>query len=1065
MLEFRILGPLEIWRDGERLALEAARERAVLAALLLQPNRVVAADRLIELLWGDEAMPAKARNTVHTWVWRLRRRLEPPEIFVTRPPGYLLRIEPEQLDLFRFEDLLRRGRQALSAGAPADAAALLRSACALWRGEPLADVGAHRLREIEGARLAELYLQAVESRVEADLAVGRHAELVGELRRLVADYPLREAFCGQLMTALYRSGRQAEALAAYRAQRELLADELGVEPGPALQRIHQAMLRVEAEADQPAPPAADRVAAARRVAVPAQLPAAVAAFTGRAASLEELDRLLPAADEPAVPITVITGTAGVGKTALAVHWAHRVASRFPDGQLYVNLRGYDPGEPVDPAEALGKFLRALGMGQERVPATTEEAAGMYRSLIAGRRLLIMLDNAGSAEQVRPLLPGSAGCLVLVTSRDRLGGLVAHDGARRLTVDVLDPAEAVALFERVIGAGRVRAEPAATAELAHACGFLPLALRIAAAHVLNHPHRGIVDHVAELATDDRLAALRIDGDEQSAVLPAFDQSYTMLPPEARQMFRLLGLVPGVDFTAEAAAVLAGVTAAQARRTLDRLAGAHLVEAQPQGRYAFHDLLRLYARDRAEAEHTAADRVAATGRLYDWYQRNTDAAAQLLYPQTLRLPQPDPPEPSSGGGPPVGFSSAAAARAWLDAERPNLVRAVTHAARQGHRRVAWLLADGLRGYFWTRRYTVDWPAVARAGLAAATAADEPLPQAAAELSLGMAYESMTRYTESTRHYKRAQTLSEQAGWPRYEAAARNNLACLYMRSGQLALAVEQLQAAVALNRELGQALMLAVNLGNLGHIYLRLGRMTEARDHFAEALELRSEVDDQFARADFLQGLGEYHYHQGRLAEALDHVGTALALFEEIGGLDGEVLARGSYAAILCDAGRVDEALEQAQLAVAAVERSGDGQSEAVVRCRLGAVLLAGGRSAEAVDQLVRGLQLARDTGGCHIEVEALIGLANAGRQLGQTAEAGRQAERAVALASEHGFRILEAHAVMALAGTLLEAGEARTAASYAQRALGIYREIGHRLGQDRALTVIEHTALGTAGAGS
>jgi len=1053
LLEFRILGPLEIWRDGERVALEAARERAVLAALLLQSNRVVAADRLIELIWGGEAAPAKARNTVHTWVWRLRRRLEPPEIFVTRPPGYLLQIEPDQLDLFRFEDLLRRGRQALAAGAPTEAAALLREACALWRGEPLADVGAQRLREVEGERLTELHLQAVEARVEADLAVGRHAELIGELRRLVADHPMREAFRGQLMTALYRSGRQAEALAAYAELRRLLADQLGVEPGPALRRIHEAVLRLDPGLDEPASPPPASPPPAARAAVPAQLPAAVSAFTGRLASLEQLDRLLPTAGEPAVTIAAVTGTAGVGKTALAVHWAHRVADRFPDGQLYVNLRGYDPGEPMHPAEALGKFLRALGVSAEKVPATTEEAAGLYRSLISGRRLLVVLDNAGSPEQVRPLLPGSPGCLVLVTSRDRLAGLVAHDGARRLTVDVLDPGEALALFERIIGVERVAAEPGASAELAQASGYLPLALRIAAAHVLNHPYRDIRDHVAELATDDRLAALRIDGDEESAVLPAFDQSYTMLPPATQRMFRLLGLVPGVDFTAAAAAALAGVPPAEARRTLDRLAGAHLVEAHPHGRYAFHDLLRLYAKDRACAEHDAADREAAAERLYDWYQRSVDAAAQLLYRQTLRLPQP---EWLAGSTPEVGFTGRTAALAWLDTERPNLVRAVAHTARQGPRRAAWLLADGLRGYFWVRRYTVDWPAVARAGLAAATAADEPRAMAAAELSLGMAYESLTRYAESARHYQQAQALSEQAGWQECQAVAKNNLACLYMRSGQLALAEEHLRAAADLNRQLGQVLTHATNLGNLGHIYLRLGRMSEGRDHLLEALGLRSDTDDQYSRADFLQGLGEYHHHRGQLDLALDHIGTAVALFEEIGSLDGEALARCAYAAIHCDIGRVSSALEQAQRALELVERSGDRQSEAIVRNRLGAVLLSTGQPVEALDQHTRALRLARDTGGRHIEVEALIWLAGEDRQLGRTEEARDQAEQAVALASQFGFRPLEGQALTALAGIHLDAGDLRQAAAYAGRALSLHRETGYLLGQVRALTVLGHT---------
>ncbi|HEU4421103.1 MAG TPA: BTAD domain-containing putative transcriptional regulator, partial [Pilimelia sp.] len=624
-LDFRILGPLEVWQGDERVPVEASRERAILAVLLLGANRVVAADRLTELVWGDDP-PPRARNTVHTLVWRLRRRLASagsPEVLLTQPPGYLVRIEPDQLDLHRFERLLDAGREAMTAGRVAEAERLFGDALGLWRGQPLADVAAEGLRRLEEPRLEELQLQAVEARVEAQLALGRHGELIGELRGLVADHRLREALSGHLMVALYRSGRQAEALETYRSLRAVLAEELGVEPGSALQRLHQAVLRADPALDRPgtadraldlpgtagtAEPAPGPPAPARLTGpVPALLPADIPAFTGRVRELRDLDDLLDGGEgrPAAVVITAIAGTAGVGKTALAVRWAHRVRDRFADGQLYVNLRGYAASAPMRPIDALSRFLRALGVPAEQVPHELEEAADLYRSLLADRRVLVILDHARGPDQVRPLLPGGSGCLVLITSRDRLGGLVAHEGAHRLTLDVLPPDEAHTLLARVVGAERVAAEPAAAEDLARACAHLPLALRIAGANLINHPQHRLADYLGELRDGNRLASLEVDGDEQAAVRNNFDLSYTGLPAPAQRLFRLLGLVPGPDVTAGAAAALADVPPQLAARELDRLAGAHLISESAPARYAFHDLLRLYAAEHARLEESDAD----------------------------------------------------------------------------------------------------------------------------------------------------------------------------------------------------------------------------------------------------------------------------------------------------------------------------------------------------------------------------------------------------------------------------------------------------------------------------
>ncbi len=628
---FRILGPLEVLGGKGWTGLGSAKLRALLATLLINSNEVVAVDQLSEELWGERA-PRAATNLIQQYVMRLRRRLhdQPGRRLVTRSPGYqLLVADAEELDAQWFAHLLATGLGALQAGAPARAAALLDDALGLWRGRALVDVPPTPAVEAEAARLEEQRLAALEARIDADLACGRHAALIPELRKLVLDQPLRERLWGQLILALYRSGRQADALAAYRQIHRLLDAELSVAPCAALRQLYQQILSADRAMDGPAPPPAPPVPSVPPVAaaepgipgglsqpVPRQLPPGVASFTGRGKYLRQLGQLVgdTAPGPPAaLVIAAIAGTAGVGKTALAVHWAHRVAGRFPDGQLYVDLRGHAPSPPVRPVEALAQLLRGLGVAPEQVPARLEEAAGTYRSLLAGKRVLVVLDNAASPDQVRPLLPGSHTCLVVVTSRNQLGGLAARDGARLLTLDVLSRDEAIALVGAIVGDDQTRAEPGAAAELVRLCARLPLALRIAGTNLANHPHQRLVDYAGELAQGDRLAKLVVNGDEQTAVRSAFDLSYQRLAPPERRLFRLLGLVPGCQVSSAAAAAVAGTTPQQAELVLDRLAGAHLLERRAPDRFSFHSLLRLYATARAMAEDSEQERQAATRRL--------------------------------------------------------------------------------------------------------------------------------------------------------------------------------------------------------------------------------------------------------------------------------------------------------------------------------------------------------------------------------------------------------------------------------------------------------------------
>ena len=1065
-LEVRVLGPFEVYREGVPIAVEAPRERAVLAVLSLQAGRVVAADRLIELVWGD-APPERARATLHTLMWRLRRRLAEAGaggVLVTRPPGYVLQVEPVRVDVMRFEDLLRRGRAALAAGESQTAAGSFGEAVGLWRGQPLVDVAAVGLRRLEGPRLGELYLQVVEGWVEAQLLLGRHADMIGELRSLVTAHPLREGLSRQLMLALYQSGRQAEALEVYRGLRAVLAEELGVEPGQAVQRLHHAVLRADPTLNPPSrqptrPPIADDpagTAISTAVRVPAQLPADVAAFTGRAGPLAQLDALLHHEEDTgrstAVVLSAIAGTAGVGKTALAVHWAHRVRHQFSDGQLYVNLHGHAATPPMRPVDALSRFLRALGVPPEQVPVNVDEAADLYRTLLADKRMLVVLDNARDPDQVRPLLPGSPGCLVLVTSRDRLSGLVARDGARRLTLDVLTPAEAQSLLVRLIDPERMGADPGATAALAEACAHLPLALRIAAANLTGHPGQSVAGYTAQLRAGNRLAALAADADEQSAVRMAFDLSYSTLPPRAQRLFRWLGLTHGTDLTVESAAALADISVPEAQRSLDRLAAAHLFTEHIPGRYTCHDLLRGYGWERSLAAETEPERQGALRRLFDFYLHTVDAAARSLYPEKLRLPLPTvatQPEPQ------LRFDDHAEALNWLDAERPNLVAAVQYAAEHGPRPMAWLLADALRGYFYLRMYTVDWLAVAHAALSAARTDGELQAQAAAHISLADLDWRHSLHRQATEHYVRALASSRETDWIEGQAAVLGNLGTVYWQLGRLATAAMHYREAFALNRRAGWLEGQATNLVNLATVHWQLGELTESANHNTQAIALNRKVGSRTGEALALNNLGETYHLQGRLDQALDCLTRALNLYREIGNRGSEPEALRCLAAVHRDAGNLSQALELAHAALTLARDTGSRRHETDTRGTLAAIHNQLGHHQQAVEEYEQTLNLARDTNNRYAQAEALIGLAAAHHQLGhleQTVGYGRQA---LAAARKDGYRVPEGQALTVLAATHLAQDNVDGAIDLAQQATAVHNVTGHRLGLARALLVLSH----------
>ncbi len=1012
-IRFSVLGPLEISTDEGPVALRAAKQQALLAVLLCEANRPVSMERLIDLLW-TASPPRTAQENLRLYVYHVRRALDGPDRIERRSPGYALTVHDGELDADRFEELARQGEAALAAGDPTLAAAVLAEGLALWRGPAYAGLGELDLLRDAAARLAERRRAVLEARIEADLALGRHREIVAELTGLVAEFPLVEGLRGQLMLALYRSGRQAEALGSYRDGRRLLADELGLEPGPELRRLEQAILtgdpsvgpagRAPIQAANPAPGAP----------VPHLLCGDVTDFVGRGEQLAELDRLVaaPGAGTPASPdatascdaaTVAIVGTPGVGKTALAVHWAHRSAERFPDGQLYLNLRGYSAGAPVEPVEALAVFLRALGVPAEQVPVDVDEAAGLYRTLLAGRRMLVLLDNACSADQVRPLLPGAPGCLAVITSRDRLSGLLARHGARRLSLDVLSQPESHALLTRILGPDRMAAEPDAATALARACAHLPLALRITAANLVDDPYRSIADEVSELTHGSPLTALEIAGDEDAAVRAAFDLSYARLTEDAQRLFRLLGLVPGPDLTAPAAARLTDAPAASVGRLLGRLAGAHLIEQHGPGRYAFHDLLRVYAAERAHQHESAPERAAAITRLYEHYLYRADAAARLLYPEKLRLPLP------AGPAGDFDFADREQALAWFDTESATLVAAVTEPPPQLPGRWAWLLADVMRGYVSLRSHPEKWLAVANAGLAAAQAADDAQAQAITHLSLAYLHTRQGGHAVAVDHYSRTLQLSKQAGWLSGQAAALGTLGTTCWLAGRLDEAVAYLHESLALDRETGRLGGQGATLANLGLVCFEQGRLEDAHAHLAESLALTRQHSSQTAVGIVSGNLGVVLQALGRLDEARSHLAESVSLHRAAADDRREAEYLAHLASVHCAAGELATARDLAETALTMAADSGEPRYEAMALNSLAEIERCLGEHARSGERHRDALLLARTAENRYSEVEALIGIAAAAVEAGDTGGARAYSQQAGTMARQSGYRLLEARA--------------------------------------------------------
>jgi DNA-binding SARP family transcriptional activator/tetratricopeptide (TPR) repeat protein len=1034
-VEIRLLGVVEVWNRDRRLPdLGTPQQRAVLAALAVDAGRPVMLQTLIDRIW-DQAPPAGARPALYAHISRLRKILNqagtvPQTGPVRQAGGYALRIDPDSVDLHRFHRLTTAARH--SERLLAEQARLLNEALGLWRGPPLADLPgewAARMREDWNQQR----LDATVAWARAELRLGHHEEVIGPVRKLLTEHPLTEPLTAILMRALVAAGRDSEALDRYSLTRSRLGDELGSDPGRELRALHAAILRGE-----PVPSGKNTSSAepaSMRQPVPRQLPTHTPRFAGREDELAELATLLEKSTQDGVAtvvITAINGTAGVGKTALALHWAHHVAERFPDGQLYVNLRGFDPtGTPARPGESLRGFLHALGVHPEQIPTTVDAQAALYRSLTADRRLLVVLDNARDAEHVRPLLPASPGCLVVVTSRNQLAGLTAQEGARLITLDVLTAEDARALLTRHLGHDRVAADPDAVIELIEQCARLPLALAIVAARATAHPTfalRVLVKELSDVST--RLAGLDT-GDAATSIRTVFSWSYNYLSAETSRMFRLFGLHPGSHIALSAAARLADRDLARTQETLDELVQAHLLMQYTHGRYTCHDLLRAYAASLTSTHDPEDDQSSAITRLFDHYLQTTASAMRFLHHPEDQY-WSDVPQPTAS--PVVDLATA---DAWFTAERVNLGAIIAHSA--AHRsyadaaRLAVILlfrcvelgdsyADSLTVYYHALRAEHD--------------AGDHATEVYALTYIGIGHWQQGHYEQAINHYKYAITISREIGNPVSEALTLNYLGLVHWRrgnyrlategyqralllargnniraaeaitlnylglvrsqQGQYILAIDCYQRAAEIGRRIGDRVVEAFAMNNCGVVHRRQGHYELATKQHRRSIAISRDIGDRAGEAFALNNLSVVHIQQGRYGPAAGHVQQALATFREIGFVLGETLATNNLGIVLCRQGRYGQAAEHHRRALVAAREIGDRVTEPQMLNNLGETCLASGFLNQARAHHLAALVLATELGDPYEQAHAYRGVAECDLAVGDRPQARRHVRQALAL---------------------------------------------------------------------
>jgi len=1052
-VEFRLFGPLQVRDDaGGMCQVSQGRLRTLLAALLVHAGAVVSTDALTEYVWG-EAVPGRPRVALQVMVTRLRGSLGPQGAARIRTvrPGYLCEVRPGELDVARFEELHRAGSAALVARDWASAEDSLAEALGLWRGQPLADVPTGAALDRYTAQLECTRLHARRQLVEAGLHLGRHTELLDDISVLAQEHPLDEELRAQWMLALYRSGRQSEALDVYQQTHRTLAQEIGVDPAPPLRELHQRILN--ADPTLTAVTAAGTSAAARELLVPSQLPASTRTFTGRTRELEqllELARRAPAgSDAEMVVISAIDGMGGVGKSALAIHAAHRVRGLFPDGQLFVDLLGHTPGlAPLTAGDAVNRILRTLGVSAQNIPADLDQRIALYRQRLADSRTLIVLDNAVSTAQVRPLLLSAPGCLLMVTSRRRLTGL---DDAATISLDMLTPAEAGALLCRVAGPHRVPEDSPAVGELLALCGHLPLAIRIAAARLRHHRTLTVRNLVEQLRDEQN----RLDhlADEDRNLTAVFDTSYAALPEPEQILFHRLSLVPGTDFDVHVAANLLATDQRTAERLLESLLDHHLLAQHGPGRYQFHDLVRLYARTAADTGPLGAQqREAALERLLDYYQHTAQHADRLLnrYIRPNAFADTEPPAL------PYHLRDRGSALTWMRAERDNLLAAVSASTRERPGRAIALTA-AMSGFLhldgsWAQAATLH-----EAAAAAAHKAGDPRREAAALCELGRMRHAIGEYPASIAAHKQALAIFEELGDRHGEAEALWDLGRSEYVTGNYTASADLLERGLAQFHEVDDRQGEAGALNDLGRVRLLTGDYPASADLQERALVIYQELEDQQGVATVLRDLGRARFSNGDPTAAIDLMEHSLKAYREVGNRLGEASSLHDLGHVHNETGNPVAAVDMYQQALTMFQSLGNRQGEGNTLWNMGRTRQAGGEYPVAVALYERARTIYQAIGNKQGEAATLRDNGRALHLAGDGASAAVLYQQARTIYQAIGNRPGETAVLTHMGALASETTGPREAQAFYQEALALARQGHSPLDEARALEGIAHCA--------
>ncbi len=1024
-MEFRALGPIELWSAGQQRDLGSARARCVLAILLLTPRTIVPVEALIDRLW-DTRPPPKARESLSVYIARLRASLRHAlgdrVQLVARARGYVLDVDPEAVDLHQFRRLRRQANALTASGDYDHAASLLHEADGLWRGQALAGIPGDWVARMRDS-LEEERRAAIMERVECELELGRHADLVGELRHLLAQYPLDETFIAHQMTALYWTGRPGDALSLYRETRSRLIDEHGTEPGPMLSELHQLILRRD-------PQLAVKFAGQRlgRVSRPDTLPPETMEFVGRT---EEL-KLLTGEHGDTPGISVIEGMPGVGKTALAVHAARTVSGQYPDGVFYLSLRTHNSGSPsLDPAEALHRLLRMLTVSATQIPDAIGERAALWRAQLSRRRAVVILDDAARHDQIRPLLPVAGRCLILITTRRRLPDL---QGARTLTLDVLSADDAITLFRRIAGQGRAQDEDK-VATAVGLCGRLPLAIQLTAGRLAQDYPPRLDDLIEQLSLSP--AQLGGTGAASPEVMSAFDLSYRALEPDHQRIFRRLGVSPCASFSLQAVAALGGCTLAEAEKAVATLFDHHLLAQAPAGQFRFHDLIRGYAAVRAARDDPEPEQRQAVARLLDYYLDTADKADRVLHPFRRRMPIPVTHLPAAS--PALGTQEDAAG--WLESEWRNILQAAQHAGRHEWKRKCADLIHVLADFVEIRAYWHEAIAAHTLALQACRDLADPARIAQASLELSAVSQQTGRHEETLPLAEDAAAIYRSLADRRGEAEALDQIGMAHQRAARSREALAYFHEARILYHGAADQHGVANTLSHSGIACWHLGRYPDAMGHLREALSLYRDVGDRRGEAKTLNNLGRMQLYCGYHRDALEGYQKSLEIFSEIGGAQNQAILYHNIGGVYHYKGSYEEALAACRRALGIYRDIGDLPDEADVLNDIGAIY----QSAECYDEALIHHQKARliaeEVGNLSQQVIALRRIADVRRGSGQHGEAFDHYNTALRLAREIGDPYEEAKILEGIAESTLNTQRPHAARIVFRQALDIFERLG------------------------